>query len=489
VDRTSSIENRGSGGWVGIQNSIFKTQNWCGGRVEIQNLKSEIQNSATLPPMVSLERMREDALAAFDAAVAAVQPENLIQAQVTFNEGVIRVDGEPLPDVSGRRVVFSVGKAAAGLVDAWMKAAPSWATELYVLTPHDVPVPETVESAATVLRGAHPYPDADGEESTEQLLETAKTLGDEDALIVLVSGGGSALMAAAERGLTLSDVRATTEALLKAGAPITEVNTVRRQLLAAAGGGLGRAAHPAQIRTLILSDVLGDPLPDIASGPTVSSTSTQADALAVLDRFSIRGSVPGAVVRYLEAAWEPPQDDGAWAKVCTTRVIGNNRTAVEAAATELRKRGYEVEIAPGDLVGEASVRGRELAMTARITEHPTATAVVFGGETTVTVRGPGRGGRNQELALAAAMELEGAGNAVVLAGGTDGIDGLSENAGAVVDTTTTDRLRQLGIDPSEILANNDSGTALETIGDAIRTGPTGTNVCDVTLVLTAPTTE
>ena len=439
--------------------------------------------------MVSLERMREDALAAFEAAVAAVQPENLIPAQVTFNEGVVRVDGEPLPAAPGRRAVFSIGKAAPGLADAWLRSVPDWATEYFVLAPHGVPVADGVESFATVLRGAHPYPDADGEESTEQLLETAQSLGDEDVLIVLVSGGGSALMAAAERGLTLSDVRATTEALLKAGAPITEVNTVRRQLLAAAGGGLGRAAHPAQVRTLILSDVLGDPLPDIASGPTVYSTSTPADALEVLDRFSIRGAVPEAVVRFLEAAGELPQDDGGWARGCKTRVIGNNRTAVEAAATELRERGYEVEIAPGDLVGEASIRGRELAMTARITEYSTATAVVLGGETTVTVRGPGRGGRNQELALAAAVGLEGASKAVVLAGGTDGIDGHSENAGAVVDPTTTDRLRQIGIDPSEILANNDSGTALETIGDAIRTGPTGTNVCDVTLVLTAATNE
>jgi glycerate-2-kinase len=439
--------------------------------------------------MVSLDHMRNDAIAAFEAAVAAVQPQNLIPAQVEMNEGVVHVGGEPLPAAPGRRVVFSIGKAAPGLVDAWLRSVPDWATEYFILTPHGVPVADGVESVATILRGAHPYPDAEGEESTMRLLETAESLGKEDVLIVFVSGGGSALMAATEEGLTLADVRTTTEVLLKAGAPIPEVNTVRRQLLAAAGGGLGRTAHPAQVRTLILSDVLGDPLPDIASGPTVFSTSTPADALEVLDRFSIRGAVPEAVVRFLEAASELPQDDGAWAEGCSTMVIGNNRTAVEAAATELSKRGYEVEIVPGDLVGEASDRGRELATAARLTEYSTATAAVLGGETTVTVRGPGRGGRNQELALAAAVELEGASKAVVLAGGTDGIDGLSENAGAVVDPTTTGRLRQLGIDPSVSLANNDSGTALEAIGDAIRTGPTGTNVCDVTLVLTAPINE
>jgi len=433
--------------------------------------------------------MREDALAAFDAAVAAVQPQNLIPAQVTVNDGIVCVAGEPLPAVARRRVLFSIGKAAPGLTEAWLRAAPEWATELHVLTPHGVPVPEAAESAATILRGAHPYPDTDGEESTQRLLEIAESLGENDILVVLVSGGGSALMAATERGLSLADLRATTEALLKAGAPISEVNTVRRHLLAAAGGGLGRAAYPAPVRTLILSDVLGDSLPDIASGPTVFSTSTPSDALAVLDRFSIRDTVPEAVVRFLESASELPPDSGAWAKGCSTRVVGNNRTAVKAAAAELRDRGYEIEIVPDDLVGEASDRGRELATTARNAEYCTPTAVVFGGETTVTVRGSGRGGRNQELALAAAMELEGAGNAVVLAAGTDGIDGLSENAGAVVDSNTISRLRQKALDPHAILADNNSGTALEAIGDAIRTGPTGTNVCDVTLVLTAPTNE
>lgn len=436
--------------------------------------------------MVSIESMRHDARAAFDAGVAAVQPHNLIPAQVETSGDVVRVGGEALPVVNGRRVVFSIGKAAPGLASAWLEAAPGWSREIHVLTPHDVPVPSSVQEMATIYRGAHPYPDEAGESSTRRLLEIAEGLGREDCLVVLLSGGGSALLAAPEEGLDLDDIRATTKALLKSGAAITEINTVRRQLLKAAGGGLARTAHPAVVRTLVLSDVLGDPLPDIASGPTVPSSSTADDAFGIIDRCSLRDRVPEAVVSFLQEATHAPLDDGAWAGTTSTRVIGNNRTAVEAAASALSARGWNAMVEPEFLEGEASDRGDEIAARAILVESPLPSAVVYGGETTVTVRGNGRGGRNQELALTAALKINQKENCVLLAGGTDGIDGLSDNAGAVVDTTTVARLEDSGIDPRAALADNDCSRALETIGDAIRTGPTGTNVCDVTLVLTAP---
>jgi hydroxypyruvate reductase len=350
-------------------------------------------------------------------------------------------------------------------------------------------VPEEIEDKVTVLRGAHPYPDADGEASTRRLLKVADGLGNDDYLVVLLSGGGSALMAAAEEGLTLEDVRATTKALLEAGATINEVNTVRRQLLAAAGGGLARTAYPAPVRTLVLSDVLGDPLADIASGPTVRLSSTAAEALAVFDRYGLRDAVPAAVNTFLRRAAEAPANDLEWVDSAVTEVIGNNRTAVEAAAADLSARGYRVAVKTDDLVGEARQRGRELAAQARAETFDQPTAVVFGGETTVTVTGSGRGGRNQELALAAAEEIAGTEGVVVLAGGTDGIDGLSGNAGALVDYTTYRRLRNRGIDIRKVFADNDSATALGAVGDNICTGPTGTNVCDVTIVLMAPVHE
>jgi len=429
--------------------------------------------------------MRRDARAAFDAAVAAAQPQRLVPLLVRLSGEDVLVADEPLPRTAGRRVVMAIGKAAPGLAAAWLEATPGWTDELFVLAPHDVPVPIEVEEAATVLRGAHPYPDTDGEASTHTLLDIARSLGENDMLVVLLSGGGSALLAAPGDGLTLVDIRTTTELLLTAGASISETNTVRRQLLAAAGGGLGRTASPAEVRTLIVSDVLGDPLADIASGPTVVSPTTAADALEVLDRFALRDAVPEAVVALL-AAGGNPKDDSRWAATSTTHVIANNRTAVDAAATELRSRSYRIEVAAEPLVGEATERGREIAAAARTMESTVPAAVVMGGETTVTVRGSGRGGRNQELALAAAIGIEEDGKIVVLASGTDGIDGASENAGAVVDVTTAPRLRQLGLDPETLLTTNDSGNALEAIGDVIRTGPTGTNVCDLTLVLTAP---
>jgi glycerate-2-kinase len=436
--------------------------------------------------MVSLNDMRRDARAAFDAAVAAVQPQRLVPSLVRLSGEDVIIDGEPLPRAAGRHVVMAIGKAAPGLAAAWVDAARGWTHELFVLAPHGVAVPIEVQKTAAILRGAHPSPDSDGEASTRTLLRIARSLGEDDVLVVLLSGGGSALLAAPREGLTLADVRTTTEALFRAGAPITEVNTVRRQLLVAVGGGLGRAAAPAPVRTLILSDVLGDPLPDIASGPTVVSPTNAADALEVLDRFALRGAVPDAVVAYLAAAGGNPPDDGAWAAACTSRVIANNCKAVDAGAEELRSRSYVVEVATEPLVGEAADCGRQIA-TAALSKGPASpTAVVMGGETTVTVRGSGSGGRNQELALAAAIGIEALKNVVVLAAGTDGVDGHSNNAGAIVDPTTVPRLRRLGLDPKVILGNNDSGAALEAVGDAIRTGPTGTNVCDVTLVLTAP---
>ena len=435
--------------------------------------------------MVSLERMRSDALAAFSAAVSAARPENLVPARIKRSGNRVLIGDKPLPGATGRHVVFAIGKAAPGLAGAWMRELADWTNELYVLTPHGVPVPQEVDAGATVLRGAHPYPDAEGEKSTRHILEVARGLGADDLLVVLLSGGGSALMAAPEEGLTLDDVSATTRALLEAGAAINDVNAVRRQLLAAAGGGLARAAHPAPVHTLILSDVLGDPLTDIASGPTTPSRSTAADALAVVNRLALRDRIPETVVAHLTSRAGTVVDDSYWASEATTTILGNNRTAVNAAAGELSDRHYEVLIAAEHLVGEARERGAELARAIVVAESSGPSAEVFGGETTVTVRGKGRGGRNQELALAAAMELASAGSTVVLAAGTDGVDGLSDNAGAIVDDTTVERLRKAGIDPAAALADNDSATALDAIGDTIRTGPTGTNVCDLTIALTA----
>ncbi len=434
--------------------------------------------------MTPIEELREDALAAFHAALAAVQPGRLIPAAVTVDGNRVSIRGEELPKVTGRRVVVALGKAGPTLADAWLELLPDWADELLVLTPHGVPVSDRVAQGGEVLRGAHPSPDEQGEASCRRLLELAGSLGEEDLLVVLLSGGASALLAAPRPGLTLDDIRATTTALLKAGATIHQLNAVRRQLLAAAGGGLGRAAAPARVVTLVLSDVLGDLIPDIGSGPTVPSPTTAADALGVLGGLGVVGDLPRSVVDVLRARVEEPDDD-AWAEHNQIHILANNRTAVEAAANCLADRGYRTIAHPGDLTGEARDRGALLARFAEAFSSSRPVAFVAGGETTVTVRGSGSGGRNHELALAAALELTGRQPVVILAAGTDGIDGGTDAAGALVDANTPMRARFAGVDLAAALADNDSGPALAASGDAIRTGPTGTNVCDLVLVLTA----
>ena len=350
--------------------------------------------------------------------------------------------------------------------------------------PHDVPVPPEVEGAATVRRGSHPEPDAAGAAATAELLDRAARLGENDLLLVLLSGGGSALLAAPAPGLEPADVRRTTRLLLCAGAPIGALNTVRRELLAAAGGGLARAAAPAAVRTAVLSDVIGNPPADIASGPTVPSPTGAEEALQVLERHGVLEHVPPRVIRFLRSPG-PPRPDREWGR-CETVILADNRTAVEAARRHLAARGFRVIVPARPLAGEASSRGRQLGALARALAPRHPAAVVLGGETTVTVTGDGRGGRNQELALAAALVLDGAPRRVLLAAGTDGIDGPTENAGAVVDGGTVARITAQGLDPVARLANNDAATALEAAGDVLRTGPTGTNVGDLTVLLAAP---
>ena len=428
--------------------------------------------------------MRADALAAFHAAVAAVQPSRLIPAVVVVDGGRVSIRGEALPEVKGRRVVAAIGKAGPTLADAWLERLPGWADELLVLTPHGVPVSDRVAAAGEVRYGGHPSPDEHGEVSCRRLLELAQSLGEDDLLLVLLSGGASALLAAPRPDLTLDDIRVTTTALLKAGATIHQLNAVRRQLLAAAGGGLGRAAAPAQVVTLVLSDVLGDLIPDIGSGPTVPSPTTAADALGGLGELGVVADLPRSVVDVLRASVETT-DDVSWAERSRIHVLANNRTAVDAATVFLAGRGYRTITHPGELTGEARDRGALLARFAEAFSSPRPTAFVAGGETTVTVRGSGSGGRNHELALSAALELSGRRQVVILAAGTDGIDGLTDSAGAVVDPGSAARARAAGVDLAAALANNDSGPALAASGDAIRTGPTGTNVFDLVLLLSS----
>ncbi len=423
------------------------------------------------------ERLRADAVAGWRAALAALAPTTLINRAVGWEDGRVTITGEPLPACSGYRLVVALGKAAPGLAAAWQARAPDWADEVLVLAPHGAPAPPGV--TLPVMHGGHPEPDDAGAAATRRLMARLSALSNDDLVVVLLSGGASALLAAPVPGVSLADLRSVTRRLLAAGAPIGELNTVRRALLAAAGGGLARAAAPAAVVTLVLSDVLTGELADVASGPTIASPTGPADALATLRRHGLHRELP-ALARALDRPPDPAPPPGR------VVLLAGNRDLREAAATHLDAAGYRIVAPSSPLTGEAAGRGRQLAAlaTALKTDHPTA--LVLGGETTVTVTGRGRGGRCQELALAAAVGLPSRG-AVLLAGTSDGVDGASLNAGAVVDGGTTGRLRAAGIDPAAVLAANDSATALEAAGDALRTGPTGTNVADLVLLLTAPT--
>lgn len=344
-----------------------------------------------------------------------------------------------------------------------------------------------------LCRGGHPIPNAEGIRGAHAVLSLAERLGEDDIVLLLVSGGGSALMTLPDAGLSLDDLRATTGALLKAGATIGELNTVRKHLEKLKGGRLAAAVRPARVVALVLSDVVGDPLDTIASGPVTPDPTTFADALAILERRDVLRTIPGAIVGHLERGVRgelpetPKADDPCFARV-ETHIVGHNRLAAEAALAEARRRGYRTHLLSTLMSGEAREVGRELGRlglevleSGRPVEAPAF--ILAAGETTVTVRGNGRGGRNQEVALGAALVLDGAEGVLVASLGTDGVDGPTDAAGALAWGSTIRRAAVLGLDPQCTLADNNAYPFFEALGDLVVTGPTGTNVMDLMMVL------
>jgi hydroxypyruvate reductase len=346
-----------------------------------------------------------------------------------------------------------------------------------------------------LAEAGHPVPDERGAVAAREILALAATARAGDLVLVLVSGGGSALTPAPAPPLTLADKQAVTRLLLSAGADINQLNAVRKHCSAFKGGQLARAAVPARVVALLLSDVIGDPLDVIASGPTAPDASTFADALGILDRFRLRERVPGSVRERLErgargeVAETPKPDDPLFRRVSNV-VIGNNEIVVDAAAARAAALGFRPHVLTRSLHGEAREAARDLVALGREIRAgrgpviPPA-CVIAGGETTVTVRGAGAGGRCQELALAAALELEGLEQMVLLAAGTDGSDGPTAAAGALADGESASRARRQGRDPRARLDDNDSHPVFAGLGDLVTTGPTNTNLLDLYLLLVA----
>lgn len=336
---------------------------------------------------------------------------------------------------------------------------------------------------------AHPYPDERNVWAAQAIARVAQDASEGDNLIALISGGGSAMLTLPVEGLSLEDLRRITEALQKAGAPIAALNTVRKHCEQLKGGGLARLAYPARVWAFILSDVVGDSLSVIASGPTAADPTTYADALEVLRYYNLTEVVP-AVTAHLERGvrGEVPETvkpgDPVLTRV-TNMLIGSNRLALEAARRHATETGWRVVGFEFGVEGEARLVGMELALQSQdIRQRPDRPACyLLGGETTVTVHGTGRGGRNQELALAAAIALDGVPGIVVASFCTDGVDGQSDAAGAIVTGETCARARALGLDPAAYLNDNDSYNFFRQVGGLIELGPTGTNVNDIAIAL------
>ena len=433
---------------------------------------------------MTASRERADALACYRAALDAVEPARLVKEHLTrFGSRLVLRSGARH---AGPVFVVSAGKAGLAMA----RAAAEVAGEACVGGVMVVPLGGA--SAAPVgfemLQAAHPVPDAASEAAATRVLERVAAVDERTLLLVLLSGGASALLAAPAPGLSLADKQAITAALLDAGADIASVNAVRKHASRIKGGGLARAGgQAAALWSLVLSDVMGDDPAIVASGPTVADPTTFADAHRVVAHYLLPGSVPPAARAYLErgcagAVPETPKPGDPVFLRTHTEVVGGNRNAVAAAAAAARRLGYATEVVDEPIAGDAATVGCALAERLRAAPHDRPVALIAGGETTVRVVHGGRGGRCQHLALAAALALA-SDAGVLLAAGTDGVDGPTTAAGACVDGGTVARARARGLDPSAALAATDSHTLLAATGDLIETGPSGTNVADVVVGL------
>ncbi|MCD4510878.1 glycerate kinase [Brucella pseudogrignonensis] len=414
----------------------------------------------------------------FDAAVAAADPELVIRANLPATP-------------KGRTIVIGAGKGSAQMAAAFERA---WAErhegedapiEGIVVTRYGYGAPcKTIE----IIEASHPVPDDAGLAASKRLFDAVSNLTEDDLVVALISGGGSALLPSPPEGLTLADEIAVNKALLASGAPISAMNAVRKHLSTIKGGRLAAHAHPAKVFSLVVSDIPGDNPAFVASGPTVPDATSRDDALKIIERYKLE--LPDAVLAHIksEKAHAPKPDDKIFGDN-EVRVIASAAVSLEAAVKEAERHGVEAVILSDSMEGEArevahvhAAIAREVADRDRPFKKPIV--LLSGGETTVTIRTKGgKGGRNSEFLLAFALDIDGYGNIHALAADTDGIDGSEDNAGAFADGTTVSRLQKAGEDGAARLNANDAWSAFDAIGDLFMPGPTGTNVNDLRAIL------
>lgn len=439
----------------------------------------------------NIEKMRAHALQIFQAALQAVDPVEAIVRHVKLSNDVFMIGDSTYELKSYDRIfVVGAGKAVAPMAKAIEDILQDRISNgvIVVKDGHGLPL-----KRVQVLEASHPVPDERGVHGTEEILGLVEKAGDRDLVICLISGGGSALLIAPVEEISLADKQAATKLLLASGASIHEFNTVRKHLSRAKGGRLAQFAYPATVTSLILSDVVGDDLDVIASGPTVPDPSTFLDAEQILRGYGIWDQLAPSVQRHIEKgktgeiADTPKAGDAAFQR-CSQVLVGTNLQALKAAGKKAEQLGYQPLILSSKVQGEArEVAKFYTAIAKEILEsgHPLKppACVLAGGETTVTLQGDGRGGRNQEFALAAALTIAGLNNVVVLSGGTDGTDGPTDAAGAIADGTTAARARKKDLNPKDYLQRNDSYSFFQQLDDLVMTGPTRTNVMDVYMLL------
>lgn len=409
----------------------------------------------------------------FRDAVQAVRPDRLVASRNWMNSCGRTIEGY------GRVIVIAIGKCALPFAQSMERELDDRISDGIAVVPHgypsalpaDLPLPQRMR----VLEAGHPIPDAAGVRASEEVLALAEGAGRDDLVIVCVSGGGSALLPAPPRGISIADVSRLTRDLLRSGAPIGEVNTVRRAVSRIAGGGLATAAWPAEVVGLIVSDVPGDDPSTVAGGPVSTTPTSAGEALDVLSHYGIEA--PGSVVRFLQQG-DPVQKSSA-----VVLVVGSNSDLLHAAAISAESHGLGCVVHAGPLTGFARDTGPRIVREA--VHGPLMH--ILGGETTVRVTGSGTGGRNQELALAAAIEIDTGGQPLtLLAAGSDGLDGPTRAAGAICGSTTVQTGRELGMSAESFLAENNSWEFFERVGGHVITGPTHVNVMDLVVTIRTP---
>lgn len=427
-------------------------------------------------------------IALFAAAVRAARGDALLAANSTVSGDRWRYFGPgesvEIP-LRGRVFVTGAGKAAASLARGLESVLGDRIEGGTVLVKHGHALPLR---RIRVLEGGHPVPDAASLAGTQQLLQTLEAAAADDTMFFVVTGGASALLVEPAAGLAFADVQAASRLLVNGGAGIDEINAVRKHLSAVTGGRLRQRAKCTTFCTLAISDVIGDSPASIGSGPTVADPSTFEQCLAIVDRYRLRDALPRAVIDHLQSGAAGRIAETPKALPCSPyRIVASNRISIDAAAHAAREAGCRVEILTAEMQGHTHDAAHQFATALRraASAHRDARPLVLlaGGETTLAVEGAGRGGRNQEFALVAALDLQGIDNVALLSAGSDGTDGPTDAAGAFIDGSTITRARALGLDPQDALRRHDSYPLLDALADLHRTGPTGTNVMDIVIGL------